>query len=96
MDYYQQFAPSSYDPAGMSLEPSVAASHKEFVEDSYVSTSGANSTDTLRDDDSPPNKRWGLRQVDYTSANGEDVTNRVVPTEYPLQLEHASTSSIVL
>ena len=66
IDYYQQFATPgangtmAYDPARESLEESVFLSHKEFVEDSYISTTGSNASDTLRDDPNDVNKRWGI------------------------------------
>jgi hypothetical protein len=84
-----------WDPASMSLEQSVFDSHREFVQDAYVSTQGANSTNTVRDDTNEVNKRWGLRRVDYTSVLiGDDA--RVVPSEYQAQVEQPNANTFVL
>jgi len=101
MDYYQQFAaPGSggtmaYDPARESLEQSVYDSHKEFVEDSYISTTGANASDSLRTDTNDINKRVGLRMIDYSSVNSEDETVRITSSEYPEQMGNRNTSFII-
>lgn len=84
-----------WDPAAMSLEQSVFDSHREFVEDAYVSTQGANSTNTVRDDTNEVNKRWGLRRVDYTSVIIGDNA-RVIPSEYKVQVEQPNANTFVL
>jgi hypothetical protein len=85
-----------YDYASMSLEDSVFQSHQEFVEDSYISSQGANMTDSVRDDLIYPNSWVGLRRPDMMSANSEDPTNRVVSSEYPEQVTPETQSSFVL
>ena len=84
-----------WDPAVESLEPGVFDSHKEFVEDAYVSTQGPNSANVERDDAQDVNKRWGLKRVDYTSAISHDDA-RTVSSEYPDQLAATVPSSFVL
>jgi hypothetical protein len=83
-----------YDPAGMSLEKSVFDSHREFVEDSYISTQGANSTDSVRDDAQDINPRVGLRKIDYTSAFSESDA-RVVSSSAPDQLAQTTGTYVI-
>lgn len=83
-----------YDPAKESLEQSVFDSHQEFVEDSYTSTQGPNSSNVERDDDTGPVKRWGLRRIDYQSIySGDDA--RTVSSEYPEQMDQNDTSIVL-
>ena len=86
---------SEWDPAKLSLEKDVFDSHREFTEDAYISTQGANSTDTIRDDPNDVNPWVGLRRPDYTGAFSESDA-RVVSSEYPDQMKSASVSSFVL
>jgi hypothetical protein len=80
-----------YDPAQESLEQSVYDSHKEFVDDSYISTQGPSSINVERDDETGPVKRWGLRRIDYTTTQvGDDA--RQVPSEYAEQVEQTTDS----
>lgn len=83
-----------FDPARESLEQSVFDSHKEFVDDSYISSQGPSSTNTERDDDSGPVKRWGLRRVDYESVqSGDDA--RQVSSEYAEQVRQNVGSYVI-
>ena len=85
---------AAYDPAKESLEQSVFDSHKEFVEDSYISTQGPSSVNVERDDEVGPVTRWGLRRVDYTSiVPGDDA--RQVPSEYPDQVEQTTNTYVL-
>lgn len=83
-----------YDPARMSLEKSVFDSHREFVEDAYISTQGANSTDSVRDDAQDINPRIGLRKIDYTNAFSESSA-RVVSSETPDQIAQTTNSFVI-
>lgn len=83
-----------YDPARLSLEKSVFDSHREFVEDAYISTQGANSTDSVRSDSQDINPRVGLRKIDYTGVfSGE--TARVVSSESPDQIAQTNGSFVI-
>lgn len=84
----------AYDPARLSLEKSVYDSHREFVEDAYISTQGANSTDSVRSDEQNINPRVGLRKVDYTSAFSESDA-RVVSSESPDQVAQKTGSFVI-
>lgn len=84
----------AYDPARLSLEKSVYDSHREFVEDAYVSTQGANSTDSVRSDAQDINPRVGLRKVDYTSAFSE-ADARVVSSESPDQIAQRNSYFVI-
>jgi hypothetical protein len=84
----------AYDPARMSLEKSVFDSHREFTEDAYISTQGANSTDSVRSDEQNINPRVGLRKVDYTSAFSESDA-RVVSSEAPDQIAQRTGGFVI-
>lgn len=92
--YGQDPEASEYDPAKESLEQSVFDSHKEFVDDSYTSTQGPNSSNIERDDDTGPVKRWGMRRVDYSSVvSGDDA--RTVSSEYADQVASGPSSFVL-
>jgi hypothetical protein len=82
---FDEDIPTDYDPARMSLEPGVYTSHKNFVEDAYVSATGANATNVIRDDTNEINPRWGLRRVDYNTVYSGDNA-RIVSSEFPDQM----------
>jgi hypothetical protein len=82
----------SYDPAADSLDKSVFDSHKEFVDESYSSSSGPSSANIERDDTNEVVKRWGLRRTDYTSVYSSDDA-RTVSSEYPEQVEQKTSSA---
>jgi hypothetical protein len=84
-----------WDPSKFSLENSVFDSHREFVEDAYVSTQGPNSANSVRDDTNEINKRWGLRRVDYTTIQAGDDA-RVVHSEYPDQIDQPNAGTFLL
>lgn len=84
----------AYDPARLSLEKSVFDSHREFIEDAYVSTQGANSTDSVRSDEQHVNPRVGLRKVDYTSVFSE-ADSRVVSSESPDQIAQQTGEFVI-
>jgi hypothetical protein len=90
----EDFQTEPYDPARMSLERSVFDSHRAFVNDSYVSTQGANSTDSVRTDEQNINPRVGLRKVDYTSAFSESDA-RVVSSETPDQINQVTGQFVI-
>jgi hypothetical protein len=82
----------AYDPAADSLDKSVFDSHKEFVDESYSSSSGPSAANIERDDTNEVVKRWGLRKVDYTSVYSSDDA-RTVSSEYPEQVEQKTSSA---
>jgi hypothetical protein len=75
-----------YDPASIGLEQSVIDSHREFTDEAYNSATGANATDSVRDDTNEVNVRWGLRRVDYESTFSSDDA-RTVSSEDPEQVQ---------
>ena len=76
---------NNYDPAQDSLDKSVFDSHKEFVDESYASSTGPSAANIERDDTNEVVKRVGLRRVDYTSVYSSDDA-RTVSSEYPEQV----------
>jgi hypothetical protein len=84
----------AYDPARLSLEKSVFDSHREFVADAYISTQGANSTDSVRSDSMDVNVRHGLRKIDYVSAFSESDA-RVVSSESPDQVAQRTGAFVI-
>ena len=87
-------APSAYDPAHMSLEQSVFESHREFVDDSYVSTQGPSSGNSVRDDTNEINKRVGLRRTNYMDIQPADDV-RTTSSEYADQVQQKTNSFIL-
>jgi len=82
----------AYDPAADSLDKSVFDSHKEFVDESYTSSSGPSSANIERDDTNEVVKRWGLRRTDYESVYSSDDA-RTVSSEYPEQVAQKTSSA---
>ena len=76
-----------YDPSLFSLDKDVIDSHREFVQESYLSGPGAGASVGLQTNThlTAPNKWWGLRRVDYTTAFSKDDA-RTVSSEYPDQI----------
>lgn len=77
-----------WDPAKMSLDQDTIDSHNEFVQEAYLSGPGAGASVGLQTNThlTAPNKWWGLRRVDYTSAFSQNDA-RVVSSEYPDQIK---------
>jgi hypothetical protein len=78
-----------YDPAADSLEPDVYNSHKEFVDDAYISTQGANQ-DTELDHDVNIVPWVGLKRPQNIDLEGSDA--RTVISLYNDQLSQYSGS----
>lgn len=85
----------SYDPSEVGVEQAVVDSHREFVDEAYNSTQGANATDVIRDDTNEVNPRWGLRRVDYTTTFS-DSDARTVSSESPDQVEQPNAGKFTL
>lgn len=84
-----------YDPITMSLEKSVFDSHKQYADDAYITSVGPSAAVSVRDDTNEINPRWGLRRVDYTSAqSGSDA--RIVSSETGDQMEQANVGTYTL
>lgn len=81
-----------YDPAQESLDKSVVDSHKEFVDESYASSTGPSAANIERDDTNEVVKRWGLRRTDYESVFSSDDA-RTVSSEYPEQVAQKTSSA---
>jgi hypothetical protein len=81
-----------YDPAADSLEPDVYNSHKEFVEDAYISTQGANQ-DTELDHDVNIVPWVGLKRPENPDIEGSDA--RTVTSLYNDQMSHYSGSIVI-
>ena len=79
-------ATPEYDPASMSVDAEVYASHQAFVDNTYLTSTGASGENSVRSDAQDINPRVGLRRVDYTTAySGDD--SRQVSSQTPDQLD---------
>lgn len=92
--YYPSQDDLTYDPVTDGVDQSVVDSHKQFVDESYTGSQGANSSNVERDDTNEVVRSWGLKRVDYTGAfSGDD--SRTVSSETPEQM-YREKASIVL